>query len=74
MASTLNATDRALMLLPFEEWVSLQTAAQRAEIDETAAISIVRAGRRRGVLRTRGSGAMQQVMRVYPNPRRTSWN
>ncbi|MEV0444912.1 hypothetical protein AB0I84_25440 [Streptomyces spectabilis] len=58
----MSATDRSLMLLPFEQWVT---------IDATAT-SIVRVGRRRGVLRTRGKGTAQQVMRIYPGPRRPS--
>lgn len=66
----MSATDRTLMLLPYEKWISIGTAAQRAKIDKDAAISIVRLGRRRGVLRTRGKGAGQQIMRVYPGPRR----
>ncbi|MGC5042532.1 hypothetical protein ACLQ16_04345 [Streptomyces albidoflavus] len=72
MSAFMSATDRTLMLLPFEEWITIGTAAQRAKIDEAAATSIVRVGRRRGVLRTRGKGATQQVMRIYPGPRRPS--
>ena len=68
--SSLNATDQALMLLPYEEWISVSTAARRAKIDKSAAISVVREGRRRGVLCTRGKGPAQQVKRVYPGPRR----
>ncbi|NGO69342.1 hypothetical protein [Streptomyces boncukensis] len=72
MSPYVNATDHTLMLLPFEEWISLSTAAQRADIDEAAAASVVRLGRRRGVLRTRGKGKAQQVMRVSTDPHRTS--
>lgn len=67
----MSATDRTLMLLPYEEWISIPAAAQRAQINEDTATSIVRVGRRRGVLRTRGKGAAQQVLRVHPGPRRT---
>ncbi|WP_370419042.1 hypothetical protein AB8O64_11350 [Streptomyces sp. QH1-20] len=67
----MSATDQTLMLLPFEEWISISAAAQRADIDEDAAASVVRAGRRRGVLRTRGKGPAQQVRRIYPAARRT---
>ncbi|NUL26050.1 hypothetical protein [Streptomyces lunaelactis] len=67
-----SATDRTLMLLPFEKWISIGTAAQYAKIDNDAAASVVRVGRRRGVLRTRGKGAAQQVMRIHPGPRRPS--
>ncbi|MER5301277.1 hypothetical protein ABT039_17640 [Streptomyces lasiicapitis] len=62
MPSSLSTTDRSLMLLPFEQWVTVGATAT----------SIVRVGRRRGVLRTRGKGAAQQVMRIYPGPRRPS--
>lgn len=72
MPAYMNTTDRTLMLLPFEEWISVDAAAERAEIDESAATSVVRVGRRRGVLRTRGKGSAQQIMRVYPYPRRPS--
>ncbi|MEU1311086.1 hypothetical protein ABZ419_19655 [Streptomyces cinnamoneus] len=70
MTTSISTTDRTLMLLPFEEWISISAAAQRADIDEDAAASVVRAGRRRGVLRTRGKGPAQQVRRIYPAPRR----
>lgn len=72
MTAYVNATDHTLMLLPFEEWISLGDAAHRTRLPKDAAISVVRVGRRRGVLRTRGKGATQHVMRVYPGPRRTS--
>ncbi|MFE2157149.1 hypothetical protein ACFW9M_04960 [Streptomyces lydicus] len=65
-----NATDHTLMLLPYEQWISISAAARRAMIEKDAAISVVRAGRRRGVLCTRGKGAAQQAMRIYPGPRR----
>ncbi|MGG2460097.1 hypothetical protein ACO0M4_09800 [Streptomyces sp. RGM 3693] len=68
----MSATDRVLMLLPFEKWISLGAAAQYAKIDKVAAISVVRTGRRRGVLRTRGQGVTQQIRRIHPAPRRTS--
>ncbi|WP_031105509.1 hypothetical protein [Streptomyces sp. NRRL S-146] len=64
--------DRALMLLPYEEWISVGTASQRTKIAPQAAARVVREGRRRGVLRTRGKGAAQEVMRIYPGPRRPS--
>ncbi|MEU1355261.1 hypothetical protein ABZ410_15370 [Streptomyces cinnamoneus] len=67
----MSTTDRTLMLLPFEEWISISAAAQCAGIDEDATASVVRVGRRRGVLRTRGKGPAQQVRRIYPAPRRT---
>ncbi|GHF33881.1 hypothetical protein GCM10010218_13760 [Streptomyces mashuensis] len=70
MPACISTTDRTLMLLPFEEWISISAAAQRADIDEAAATSVVRVGRRRGVLCTRGKGAAQQVRRIYPAPRR----
>ncbi|NEA53619.1 hypothetical protein G3I60_05465 [Streptomyces sp. SID13666] len=67
----MSATDRALMLLPFEEWISLDdVAAQHISVDAQAATLLVREGRRRGVLRTRGKGPTQEVIRIYPNPRR----
>ncbi|MFJ9416765.1 hypothetical protein ACIRPT_21590 [Streptomyces sp. NPDC101227] len=66
----MNATDHTLMLLPYEQWISIRVAARRAMIDKDTAISVVRAGRRRGVLCTRGKGAAQQVMRIHPGPRR----
>ncbi|MFG2141804.1 hypothetical protein [Streptomyces sp. NPDC048650] len=72
MPPHLNAADRTLMLLPFEEWISVSTAARRAKVDKDAVVSLVRVGRRRGVLCTRGKGAAQQVMRIYPDPRRPS--
>ncbi|MGI5337629.1 hypothetical protein ACQEVS_09660 [Streptomyces sp. CA-181903] len=65
-----TSADRALMLLPYEEWISLGEAAYSAGIDEEAAASVVRLGRRRGILRTRGNGPTQQVRRIYPAPRR----
>ncbi|AKN68790.1 hypothetical protein QR97_02305 [Streptomyces sp. PBH53] len=68
----MTPADHALMRLPYEKWISIHAAAKRAQLDEKAAASIVRAGRRRGVLRTRGKGAAQQVMRVHLGPRRTS--
>ncbi|MFE3139598.1 hypothetical protein [Streptomyces scopuliridis] len=72
MPPFMNATDRALMLLPFGKWISLGEAAHRAEIADDAATSVVRVGRRRGILRTRGKGAAQQVMRIHSGPRRPS--
>ncbi|MFI6686577.1 hypothetical protein [Streptomyces sp. NPDC050485] len=72
MPSHENATDTALMRLPYEKWIPIGAVAQRAKVDNDAAKSVVRVGRRRGVLRTRGNGAAQQVMRVYPDPRRPS--
>ncbi|WP_086825679.1 hypothetical protein [Streptomyces sp. NRRL B-24572] len=63
-------TDHVLMLLPFEEWISLRAAARATGLDESAANRIVRAGRRRGVLRTRGKGTAQQVRRIHTAPRR----
>ncbi|WP_435244671.1 hypothetical protein [Streptomyces sioyaensis] len=68
----MTTTDRTLMLLPFEEWISIGTAARRAKIDKGTALSVVRAGRRRGILCTRGKGTAQQVMRIHPDPRRPS--
>ncbi|WP_406153274.1 hypothetical protein OG217_05975 [Streptomyces sp. NBC_01023] len=65
-----SATDHALMRLPFEEWISLSVAAQHAQIDEITAATLARVGRRRGILRSRGKGPAQQVMRIYPGPRR----
>ncbi len=67
----MTATDRTLMLLPFDKWISIDAVARRAKIDKDTALSVMRAGRRRGVLRTRGKGTAQQVMRVHPGPRRT---
>ncbi|MFI1012694.1 hypothetical protein [Streptomyces sp. NPDC020965] len=64
------STDHALMLLPYDEWISIPTAARRAQLDEGTTTKIVRAGRRRGVLRTRGEGEALEVMRVHPGPRR----
>ncbi|MEU8540934.1 hypothetical protein AB0C52_13260 [Streptomyces sp. NPDC048717] len=65
-------TDQALMLLPFEEWVSVHSAARAAGLDQTTATRIIRAGRRRGILRTQGKGIAQQVRRIHPGPRRTA--
>ncbi|MDI3407709.1 hypothetical protein [Streptomyces cavernicola] len=72
MPPPLSTTDRALMQLPYEQWLSLSAAAQHAGIDENAATSLARTGRRRGVLRSRGKGTAQQVMRIHPGPRRPS--
>ncbi|MFB6525279.1 hypothetical protein [Streptomyces sp. NPDC056399] len=63
-------TDHALMLLPYEEWITVRAAAQATGLDETSATRIVRAGRRRGILRTRGRGTAQQVQRIHTGPRR----
>ncbi|MFF0481999.1 hypothetical protein [Streptomyces sp. NPDC004435] len=65
-----TTTDRTLMLLPFEEWISVHAAAEAAGLDQSAVTRIVRAGRRRGILRTRGKGATQQVRRIHTGPRR----
>ncbi|MFD7334958.1 hypothetical protein ACFV98_03000 [Streptomyces violascens] len=70
MPSHDNAADHALMSLPYETWIPIGAAAQKAKIDKAAVESVVRLGRRRGVLCTRGKGAAQQVMRIYPAPRR----
>ncbi|MFZ3557242.1 hypothetical protein [Streptomyces sp. BH055] len=70
MTSRTSATDRALMLLPLDQWISEAAAAEHAEIDYAAVPMIVRTGRRRGVLRTRRAGNAQQIMRIYPGPRR----
>ncbi|MYW67107.1 hypothetical protein GTY65_23995 [Streptomyces sp. SID8379] len=70
MSPRASATDRTLMQLPLNQWVTVQAAAQSARIDHQAILGIVRAGRRRGVLRTRLTGSEQQVMRIYPAPRR----
>ncbi|MCX4677581.1 hypothetical protein OG413_20120 [Streptomyces sp. NBC_01433] len=72
MPPLVHPTDRTLMLLPLDEWISVGAAATRAELDEDVVASVVRAGRRRGVLRTHGKGATQQIMRIYPGPRRPS--
>ncbi|MFE0058630.1 hypothetical protein [Streptomyces sp. NPDC059003] len=64
--------DRTLMLLPYGEWISLDTVVQRTKIAPQAAARMVREGRRRGILRTRGKGATQEVMRIYHEPRRPS--
>ncbi|MFI1201583.1 hypothetical protein ACH4VR_19385 [Streptomyces sp. NPDC020883] len=64
--------DRALMLLPYEEWISVAAAAQHTKTAPQAAARVVREGRRRGVLLTRGKGATQEVMRIYHGPRRPS--
>ncbi|MGW1275463.1 hypothetical protein ACWD4V_00705 [Streptomyces tsukubensis] len=68
----MSPSDRALMALPYEEWISLPAAARRTQLDGDATASIVRLGRRRGVLRTRGQGRTQQIRRIHPGPRRTA--
>ncbi|MFD3514941.1 hypothetical protein [Streptomyces sp. NPDC058657] len=70
MHTPTSATDRTLMLLPFEEWISVDATARHTASDHESAARVVREGRRRGVLRTRGKGAAQEVMRIYPAPRR----
>ncbi|WP_435059441.1 hypothetical protein [Streptomyces sp. bgisy060] len=66
-----TSTDRALMLLPYDEWISIPAAIERVGLDEDTTNRLVRAGRRRGILRTRGHGQGQQVMRIHTRPRRT---
>ncbi|MFP3990963.1 hypothetical protein U9R90_26550 [Streptomyces sp. E11-3] len=68
----LTDADRAIMLLPYEEWISVDAAAQQTKIGTQATARVLREGRRRGVLRTRGKGAAQEVMRIHPGPRRPS--
>lgn len=63
-------TDHTLMLLPYEKWITVEAAAQHPQIGPHAAARVVREGRRRGILRTRGKGPAQEVMRIYPGPRR----
>ncbi|MFE5684077.1 hypothetical protein [Streptomyces sp. NPDC056512] len=59
-----------LILLPYEQWITVSAAARRSGLSQSAVASVLRADRRRGVLRTRGKGESLSVMRICNAPRR----
>lgn len=72
-APALDAVDQALMCLPYDEWVSMPDAAARLRNQGLPCdflATFVRAGRRRGVLRTRKVTDIDFVMRTHRAPRR----
>lgn len=71
--TSVNSIDAALMRLPYEEWTVLPEASahiQAAGLPRERLTTVLRTGRRRGILRTRREDerALVYVMRVSPTP------
>lgn len=67
--------DAALMRLPYEQWIVMPTAAahvQELGMPRESLTTVIRTGRRRGVLRTKREPDLRlyYVMRVAEEPRR----
>ncbi|MGW0033060.1 hypothetical protein ACWDXD_24990 [Streptomyces sp. NPDC003314] len=74
---SVNSIDEAMMCLPYERWTAMPEAAARVQaagLPRERLTTVVRTGRRRGVLRTRKDPghAVTYVRRItttpYPQP------
>jgi hypothetical protein len=65
--------DAALMRFPYEQWIAMPDAARHVAaqgLPDRALTTVVRAGRRRGVLRTRRTPEVHYVKRVHLEAKR----
>ncbi|GAA5070349.1 hypothetical protein [Streptomyces similanensis] len=66
--------DGALMRFPYQQWIVMPAAAahvRAAGLPRESLTTVVRAGRRRGVLRTRRDQGDTYVMRIAEAPHRS---
>ncbi|MEU6756080.1 hypothetical protein [Streptomyces sp. NPDC046685] len=72
-SATATDIDQALMRLPYGEWIPMPAAAQLLRelgLPSRALTTVVRSGRRRGVLRTLPTPSAHLIKRVYDAPYR----
>ncbi|MGW3627621.1 hypothetical protein [Streptomyces sp. NPDC000880] len=68
-----HLVDEALMRFPYDEWIPMPDAARHVRdqgLPRRFLTTVVRTGRRRGVLRTRKTPEVHFVMRIHDAPRR----
>lgn len=74
-SATAADIDRALLRLPYGEWIAMPEAARMVRelgLPHEALTQVVRTGRRRGVLRTQATPSFHLVKRICQGAHRPS--